>query len=320
MLKGWLSGTSEGGTLTGMPDANEAPSSLTLREVGARIEELRETRGLTQAHVSARLLERDPPITLHHTQLSRIEHGQRKRFSRELVLAQAILECVDAEPGELGEILALLSSDSPRTSPRPALWRRNAGVLGPMKFEGFLALEQQATRVRTYQPRIVPGLLQTRPYALHVIGRMRPDLRAADVKALVDIRIDRQRRSAESALSDVQALIDEDCLRRALMDEAVLKEQLERLVDETDQPRFTIRILPSTDTIGVHSGVAGGFVLMDFPGHARSVVWLENMVSSGYFDEELYTDRYAAVFADLWDRALEPEDTRVRLKEIVKEL
>ncbi|WP_369228522.1 helix-turn-helix domain-containing protein (plasmid) [Streptomyces sp. R39] len=303
-----------------MPDGNEAPTSLTLREVGARIEELRERNGLTQADVSARLLERELPVKLDHSQLSRIERAQRKRFSQEPALAVAILECVGAESDEQAEILALLSSDNPRTSPRPALWRRNAGVLGPTKFEGFLVLEQQATHVRNFQPRIVPGLLQTRQYALHVIAGMRPDLRAAEVKALVDIRIDRQRRSTTSGLREFQALIDEDCLRRTGVDEAVMKGQLERLAEEADQPGHTIRILPSADAIGVHPGLAGGFVLMDFPGHARSVVWLENMVSSGYFDEELYTDRYAEVFADLWNRALGPEDTRVRLKEIIKEL
>ncbi|MCX4481752.1 helix-turn-helix domain-containing protein [Streptomyces cellulosae] len=303
-----------------MPDGNDAPSSLTLREVGARIEELRERHGLTQAHVSARLLEREPPVRLDHSQLSRIERGQRKRFSREPTLARAILECVNAEPAERDEILALLSSDSPRPGPRPALWRRNAGVLGPMKFEGFLALEPKAWRVRNYQPRVVQGLFQTRQYALHVIERMRPDLRPAEVRALVDIRLDRQRRSGETALRDFQALIDEDCLRRTFMDEAVLREQLERLIDESDQPRNTIRILPSVDSIGVHPGVAGGFVLMDFPEPARSVVWLENMVSSGYFDGELYTGRYDAVFTNLWDRALDTEATRVRLKEMIKEL
>lgn len=308
------------GTLTDMPDGNEAPTSLTLREVGARFEELRERNGLTQAHVSARLLEREPPIRLDNSALSRIERGLRKRFSRELPLAEALLDCVGAEPAERDEILALLSSDRPRTSPRPALWRRNAGILGPMKFEGFLALEQQAVCVRNYQPRIVPGLLQTRQYASHVIARMRPDLRPADVKGLVDIRLDRQRRASETALRDLQALIDEDGLRRTVKDKAVLLEQLERLVEECDQPRNAIRILPSTDTIGCHPGMAGAFVLMGFPEPARSVVWLENMVSSGYFDEELYTDRYAAVFTDLWSRALKPEDTRARLKEMIKEL
>lgn len=315
-----MSGARREGTLTGMSPGNEAPSSLTLREVGARIEELRERHGLTLAKVSALLLEQEPPRRLGPSQLSRIEHGQRKRFAQEAALAQAILDCIGAEPAERDEILALLSSDSPSTRPRPALWRRNAGVLGPMNFEGFLALEQKATLFRTYQPRIVPGRLQTRQYALHVIGRMRPDLRPADVKALVDIRMDRQRRNAGSALSDFQALIDEDCLRRTLMDKAVLEEQLERLVAESEQPRCMIRILPAVDTMGVHPGVAGGFVLMDFPGPARSVVWLENMVSSGYIDEELYTDRYAAVFTDLWNQALEPDETRVRLKKIMKEL
>jgi hypothetical protein len=189
-----------------------------------------------------------------------------------------------------------------------------------MRFEGFLALEQQAIRVRNYQPRIVPGLLQTRAYALHVIEHMRPDLRPAEVRALVDIRLDRQKRSRQGALHDFQALVDEDGLRRTVNDREVLIEQLERLVDESSDPKTSIRILPSTEAIGCHPGLAGGFVLMEFPEPARSVVWLENMVSSGYFDEELYTDRYAAAFTNLWAMAPGPEDSRARLKEMIKEL
>jgi hypothetical protein len=169
-----------------------------------------------------------------------------------------------------------------------------------------------------YEMSLVPGLLQTPDYARHVIAGMRPDLKPAEVKGLVEIRMDRQRRVADGALRDFRALIDESALRRIIGDRTVMRCQLERLLAEFEQPRNTVRILPNG--IECHPGLAGPFMLMHFPEATRDVVWVETMVSSVYFDGETYADRYTEVFADLWERALEPDDTRVRLKQMIKEL
>ncbi|MEU6290259.1 helix-turn-helix transcriptional regulator [Streptomyces sp. NPDC046988] len=299
-----------------MSHGNEPPGSLALREVGVRLRQLRERRDLTQGDVAERLGRHNPPFKLDGTAVSRIELGRRKRLSPEL--AAALLDCLEAEPAERQEVLAFLPADVAPSSPRPALWRRNADLLGPMRFEGFLALERRAWGEDNYEPKVIPGLLQTRDYAEYVIPRMREGLSTADVKGLVDIRMDRQVRVAGGALRQFRALLDEEGLRATVKNKDVLKGQLERLLLESENPRNTIRVLPAS--VDLHPGTSGAFALMHFPEPARSVVWVENMISSGYFDELLYTDAYTSAFNGLWQRAFDPDETRVLFKKMIKEL
>lgn len=300
-----------------MPEVKQAPWSLTLSEVGARFEELRERRNLTQADVAGHRVLRERGIRIHTSGLSRLECGQRRRVARDL--AEALLECYQADATERAEIMQLLSADTtPAGRPRPALWRRNAALLGPMQFEGFLKMERRATAIFNYERELIPGLLQTPEYARAVIAGMRPELKSAEVKALAEVRMDRQRQVAEWALRDFRALIDEEALSDVVGDPAVMQAQLKRLLDESQQPQRGIRILP--DTVRLHPGMAGPFVVMRFPEAAREVVWAETMVSSVYFDEEADVRRYTEAFTDLWERALEPTETRARLKEMIKEL
>ncbi|MFE7114466.1 DUF5753 domain-containing protein [Streptomyces sp. NPDC057654] len=299
-----------------MPDANKAPWSLPLSEVGRRLEELRERERLTLVTVTQMLSDRG--VKTDAPALSRIEGGKRRRVAHELV--EALLDCYRAEPEARQDILNLLSVDVTPAGRRrrPALWRRHAGLLGPMQFEGFLKLEPRAALLRNYEPALVQGLLQTPEYAHYVIASMRPDLAPNDVRGLVDVRMDRQRKIAEGALREFQALIEQNALQRIVGDPCVMRGQLEHLLTAAEEPRNSIRILPNT--IGSHPGLAGPFMLMSFPEATRDVVWVEIMSRSVYLEEEPDVDRYTEVFTDLWKRALSPADTRVRLKEMIKEL
>ncbi|MER6408752.1 helix-turn-helix transcriptional regulator [Streptomyces viridosporus] len=299
-----------------MPDVNEAPWSLTLAEVGSRLEELREKRDLTLGAVVERLRARG--IKTNISSLSRIEGGKRRTVPRELT--EGLLDCYGADADERRDILGLLSVD---TTPagrqrRPALWRRHAALLGPMQFEGYLKLEPRAYLLRNYQPQIIQGLLQTREYAHCAIASMRPDLKPADVRGLVDVRMDRQQKIAAGALHEFQALIEQGALRRQVGDRQVMRGQLERLLAASEERQFSIRVVP--DSIGCHPGLAGPFVLMSFQEITRDVLWVETMKRSVYFDEAQDVDPYTEVFTDLWERALDPADTRVLLKEMIKEL
>ncbi|WP_326812417.1 DUF5753 domain-containing protein [Streptomyces scopuliridis] len=299
-----------------MPEA-KTPWSLTLSEVGLRLEELRERRSLTQGDVAGHEVLSRRGTKIDKSGLSRLERGQRKQVARDLI--EALLECYQANSTERSEILALLGADTtPAGRPRPALWRRNANLLGPMQFEGFLKLERRAAELANYERDVWPGLCQIEDYARIVIAQMRPELRPAEVKALVDVRMDRQQQVREGALKDFRALVDESALLDSIGDRSVSRRQLERILAESEEPRNTIRILP--DAVGLHPGSAGAFVLMTFPEAAREVVWVETMVSSVYFDGEEDVQRYTAAFTNLWERALDPGETRMRLKEKIKEL
>ncbi|MFI6112801.1 DUF5753 domain-containing protein [Kitasatospora sp. NPDC051164] len=295
----------------------ETPWSLTLSEVGLRLEELRERRGLTQGDVAGHEALRQRGVKIDKSGLSRLERGQRRRVARDLV--EALLEAYQANATESSEIVALLGADTtPAGRPRPALWRRNAHLLGPMQFEGFLKMERRAAELWNYERDVWPGLHQNEEYAYLVIALMRPDLRRSEVKALVDVRMDRQQQVREGALTELRALVDECALHLPVDDPAVARRQLERVLDESEDPRNAIRLLPAA--VGLHPGSAGPFVVMAFPEAARQVVWVETMVSSLYFDGEEDVQRYTAAFSSLWERALDPDETRTRLKKKIKEL
>ncbi|MEV4505433.1 helix-turn-helix domain-containing protein [Streptomyces klenkii] len=297
-----------------MTDGTHAPTSLTLSEVGERLGELRGRSGLTQAQAADQL--RDRGVKIDAPALSRIERGQRARLSNDLALA--LLTCYDASPAERTEILELLSADAtPAGLPRPALWRRHAALIGPMQFEGYLKQEQRALAITNWEPFVIPGLLQTPDYARLVIEGLRPELKPGEVRGLVDIRLDRQRKIQQGALTDFRALIGEEALLSTLRDPAVMRDQLQRLVDESARPAVAVRILPKST--GYHPGMAGPFVHMRFPQATRSVVWIETMTSSIYLDREEETTRYAESFAALWERALSPDETRAYLTKRIEE-
>ncbi|MER6535846.1 Scr1 family TA system antitoxin-like transcriptional regulator [Streptomyces sp900105755] len=205
-----LVGDAESLSLATMPEA-KTPWSLTLSEVGLRLEELRESRGLTQGDVAGHEVLRRREAKIDNSGLSRLERGRRRRLARDLV--EALLEVYQASDSESSEILALLGADTTTAGrPRPALWRRNAHLLDPMQFEGFLEMERRAAVLSNYERDIWPGLCQIEDYAYIVIAQLRPDLRPSEVKALVDVRMDRQQQVREGALAEFRALVDESAL------------------------------------------------------------------------------------------------------------
>jgi transcriptional regulator with XRE-family HTH domain len=299
-----------------MPETNGAPWSLTLNEVGARLQELREARDLTLAAVAQLLHERG--VKTDASALSRVEGGKRRTVSRELV--DALFAIYEADSQTRDEVVGLLAVE---TTPggrqrRPALWRRHAGLLGPMAFESYLKLEPRASLIRNYEPALVPGLLQTSDYASHVIAGIRAELTPAEVRGLVDVRMDRQRKLANGALQGFQALIESAALRRMVGGRDIMRAQVRHLLEASEEPRNSVRVLP--EKIGCHPGLAGAFVLMSFPEAARDIVWIETMTRSVYVEDEEDVARYSEAFGGLWERALDAEATRAHLGQVIKEL
>ncbi|MFE1189992.1 helix-turn-helix domain-containing protein [[Kitasatospora] papulosa] len=295
-----------------MSDAGSAPWSLTLREVGSRLEELRERRDLTQ-RATVDLLLQEHGVKTNISTLSNIENGKRKRLPSELV--ESLLNVYGAEPQARQHVLDLLSVDTtPAGRPRrPASWRRNATLLGPTQFEGFLRMERRASSIDNYEKDLLPGLFQTEEYANAVITGMRPDLSPREVKVLVDVRMERQRQVDEWTMASFRALINLEAVNDAACDLL----QIRRLLQECEKPKQEIRLLPK---LGFHPGRAGPFVVMHFPEAAREVAWAETMTNSVYVDAEASVRLYAEAFTRMWERALTPDETYMCLENKIKEL
>lgn len=285
---------------------NPAPKSVYRRQLSAQLKELHDQSGKTLAEVGQ-------VIEVNQGSLSRIMNGDRGTSP---VLVKAMLDCYGVtDPTVREDILDLVRADQAQ---KQKWWRKYSAVINTTQYGGYLELEQSATTLRSYEPQLIPGLLQTPEYARQVITAMRVDLDAKQVDALVDVRMERQALLAREDAPKLWAVIDEAALRRISGAPAVLKGQIEHLLDLEPRTNITLQLLPFD--AGFHPGLYGSFMLMGFPEPNPDVVWVENLTNSVYFEGSEDVGRYAEVFDHLRATALGPPETRSRIKSMLKEL
>ncbi|MFC9670013.1 helix-turn-helix domain-containing protein [Streptomyces sp. NPDC056949] len=283
------------------------PQSVYRRQLAARLRELREEACLTLAEVADR-------IEVNQGSLSRIETGERGTTP---VLVRALLDCYGIHDGpQRDDVLDLVRADKEQQKP---WWRKYSTVLTATRYDGYIALEAGATALASYQPMLVPGLLQTEDYARAVIARMRMELTPAQVESLVKVRLERQKSRLDGEQpAKLWAILDEAVLRRSVGSLAVMRDQLARLAEVGEQPNINVQLLPFT--LGAHPGLYGPFVILSFPPPATPLVWLENPKNSVYLESDADVENYTDTFNQLRACALGPSETRARMAQIAKEL
>jgi transcriptional regulator with XRE-family HTH domain len=124
-------------------------------------------------------------------------------------------------------------------------------------FERWADIEAGAVTLRSYEPLVVPGLLQTDDYARVILSK-RPGGDQDDLDAQVAARLARQVVLERAKLWSV---LDEGVLHRAVGGSKVMRIQLCRLAEH---PKITIQVIPGIDA---HAGLLGGFAIADLDGN-----------------------------------------------------
>jgi transcriptional regulator with XRE-family HTH domain len=250
-----------------------------------RLRELREARGLSPAEVEERL-------TWPAAAIDEVESGRRVPPPLEV---EALLGLYDAS-GPADESLIYLAGIA-----RSRLWWARRGMTDA--YQDFVAYEAEVARIGLYHPLLVPGLLQTRRYALAAtatILRLPPDDR--DVVARADLRAERRRVVADRVAAGdpvrIVAVVDEIVLRRAVGGAEVQREQLDHLVAQAQLDHVTLVVLPTA--LGGHAGLGGGFELIE-PGDDPefSVVLIESATGDQIVRMPAAIAYYRQVLAEL---------------------
>ncbi|MFJ8504636.1 helix-turn-helix domain-containing protein [Streptomyces avermitilis] len=163
----------------------------------------------------------------------------------------------------------------------------------PGALSEYIALEDAASRVHTWQLSLVPGLFQTAEYARSVtvtegVGVWEdPD----EIERLVEIRMRRQARLHDERPLQVYAVIWEAALRQLIGGPATMRAQLERLLEVAKLPNIRLQVLPFR--AGGHPCISGPFTIISFAEteavdmvHAdtiASTVWVENEAESAAY-------------------------------------
>lgn len=182
----------------------------------------------------------------------------------------------------------------------------------------YIGLEAAASLIRTFDLQFVHGLLQTEAYARAVTRLGYPNAHRFEIDRRVDLRLRRQKRFADGRLPRVWSVIDEGALRRPLDGAAMMRGQLQRLIELAELREVTIQVMPFAR--GAHAAVGGGFTLMRFAEpDVPDIVYLEHLTGAQCLDKRADIDRYAEAMNRLNVVALPPEETRGFLARILRE-
>ncbi|HEV8166622.1 MAG TPA: DUF5753 domain-containing protein, partial [Actinomycetota bacterium] len=196
---------------------------------------------------------------------------------------------------------------------------RHYGDLLPQWFRSYVDLESVATLIRTYEGQLVPGLLQTEDYLRAVLGGARLDDSAKEVERRVALRLQRQALLEREGAPRLWAVVDEAALRRPVGGRAVMRAQLERLIEASKLPNVILQVLPFG--AGAHPAMVGAFSVLRFSDRELpDVVYLEHLTNASYLDRRDEVERYLDVMERLCAAAEPPAQTAGLLDRMLSEL
>jgi hypothetical protein len=114
------------------------------------------------------------------------------------------------------------------------------------------------------------------------------------------------------------AVLDELTLARVVGSTTVMGSQLRHLLDLSDLPNVSIRIVPRS--AGAYVGMEGPFFILEFPDEEDlDVVFTEGTAGSFFLERPIVVRTYKDRFDVIVQRSLSPGDSRTLLKDMLKE-
>ena len=279
-------------------------ASALRRQLLAELRQLRPPHVVTQRQV-ADALDWSP------SKVTRIENGS---VSISVTDMRALLAYYGVAAPQVVEGLVDLARRSRRArSPFAAF-----GDVFPPDALRFFDYEQSATWIGSIELLVMPGLLQTVDYARAVMAVH--DVGAEKAQRFVRSRQVRQQVLDRPDPPALSFIVDESVLLRAIGGRAVMRAQLEHLLNVAARPHVAVRIIPLA--LGEHVGLRGPFVLLRFSGtNDPDVVYIEQRRGDAIFQDEMeVTANHQRLFADLEKRAASPDDLNEYVKRAIDRL
>ncbi|MCC3776916.1 helix-turn-helix transcriptional regulator [Streptomyces sp. UNOB3_S3] len=223
------------------------------------------------------------------SKLIRIEAGQVGISTNDLRALLREYGITDAEQTEYFLGLARASRRMP--------YREYRGLLSK-PYMDLLSYESSASIVRTFEPLLIPGLLQTEEYSRALSRAFSPGISGDRLDRLIEVRQQRQELLESEGRPEFFFVLDEAALHRWIGGPRVMNEQLNRLKEIAARPGITIQVVPFQ--VGAHAGLLGPFVLLEFDGDIDHILYQEKYAGESVFsDDTAATAEYLERFWDL---------------------
>ncbi|WP_406354112.1 helix-turn-helix domain-containing protein [Streptomyces sp. NBC_01635] len=270
------------------------------RRLSIELKKLREKSTLTCAQVGQAL-------DWSGSKVNRMETGSGRVQPSDI---DALCRFYDTSD-ELREFLKSLAREAKTRG-----WWQVHGAGVPEWFNIYIGLEQDASVLRQYQCELLPGLMQTAAYAreLHTTGA---HLSPEDIDRAVRVRLERQEMLTRPDAPDAWFVVNEGAVRNVIGDRALMREQLERVLDSAALPNVTLQVLPFD--AGTYPAT-GSFTMLGFPApEDPDLVYRDGITDAVYLEGEHHVREYTKAFDGLRAAALSPQRSAQLIKSVVKE-
>ncbi|MFJ6621487.1 helix-turn-helix domain-containing protein [Kitasatospora sp. NPDC091335] len=275
--------------------------TLRQRRIGTELRRMREQAGLGGSQLARKL-------GIQPAQITQMESGKGGISTERLRTIATACMC-DNQP--------LIDALADMTSERGKGWWEEYRNLLTIDFLEVAELEGHAERITFCNTVYIPGLLQTRAYASAVFARLIPPLPPQDIETRTTFRLKRQE-VVRSGAKPLRVFIHEAALRMQFGGPVVLIDQLAALLDDSEQPGISVRVVP--------------FAIDTFPGAGENLIYVEGPVpeldtvemdvSQGalFFDSPTNLAKHRTIFSSLDATALTEDESRDFIRSIMKEV
>jgi hypothetical protein len=234
---------------------------------------------------------------------------------------------VTVSPGDIRELALLYHLDDAdtqalvelaRQAKRPGWWKGMSESL-PAGFSAHLELESSARAIRRYDAQFVPGLWQTEDYARAVLGARSVTSTPEQIERQVMIRMRRQQILDRTSPPppEIWAVADEAVIRRVVGGRDVMRRQLARLREISEDTKVTLQVL--SFSAGAHMAAYGSFSLFD-PSDPAFPLTASTDRPGGTLIEDDPSDigQYTVIFDHLLATSLSPVESRSLIGEAMR--
>jgi Domain of unknown function (DUF5753)/Helix-turn-helix domain len=236
--------------------------TLASKQLGAALRALR-TRAEVSAATAASWLDCSEQKIWH------IESGRNSVAKAELVVLGSGYRATSEEASEMEEMR--------QAAAKPRWW---STYRFPRWLSDYVGLEDAASRLRAFELELIHGLLQTPDYVRGLYSWL--DMTPEQVEQHVAARQERQKRLTDEDPLNLEVVLSESSLRRALAHPQIGPGQIRHLVAMAQLPNVTINVLPTAK--GLHRSMSGSFAVMEFV-TPPEVGWQEYAVGGHVVDE-----------------------------------
>ncbi|MEU0809997.1 helix-turn-helix transcriptional regulator [Streptomyces sp. NPDC005970] len=281
-------------------------STVLGRRLGGELLRLREAKGLRQPQAAEAL-------SASIAKVAKMERGLVPMRDPDVrALCQLYGE---TSPEVVDRLLKLAKTDRERRKAK-GWWNQYPELRSLVE---YVALEDVATTVHTWQSAFVPGLLQTPDYARalaignHIWGD--PD----EVERFVEAKIARQARLNGDSPLHLWAIVSEASLRQLVGGRDVMRAQLEHLIRMARFPNVKFQVLPFL--AGAHPGMTSAFNIVSFsePG-AMDVVFMDTTSTTLWLESETDAAHHGVLFDRIARLSLAQHDSLALIRRVCEEM